>query len=62
MTKSERQAHNLLTLLRAENNSKSSIEQALNFTQPQVLKDLAKELGVQYTTKEETIRRISNEI
>ena len=62
MTQSEKQAHNLLTLLRAGNNSKSSIEQALNFTQPQVLKDLAKELKIQYTTEEETIRRIVDEI
>lgn len=62
MTQSEKQAHNLLALLRAENNSKSSIEQALNFTQPQVLKDLAKELKIQYTTEEETIRRIVDEI
>ncbi len=62
MTQSEKQAHNLLALLRAGNNSKSSIEQALNFTQPQVLKDLAKELKIQYTTEEETIRRIVDEI
>ena len=59
--KTRKQALNFIALLKTSYN-KSSWKQALDFIPIPVLKEVAEELKVKYTNKEETIENIINSL